>query len=850
MLKGQLYLFPLIFVTFFVSCKTSQLASNATSEEELESQLTETEHAVPTDSVVEQSQPAIYRASNSKIWDLLHTKLELSFDWEKEQVDGIAHLELKPYFYPQDNIVLDAKGFDILKIGLVTGDGQQNLVFDYDDEQVVIELPKEYTRDEKVIIRMDYFATPGTRELKGSDAIYSDQGLYFINPTNEDPDKPQQIWTQGETQANSAWFPTIDSPNERCTQEVYVTVDDRFKTLSNGELVYSQKNENGTRTDYWKMDKPHAPYLHMLAVGEFSVVKDKWNEVPLEYWVEPEFEKYADDIFGNTPEMMEYFSELFDYPYPWNKYSQIVVRDFVSGAMENTTASVFMEDLQVTDRELLDENWDYIIAHELMHQWFGDLVTTESWSNLPLNEGFANYAEYLWNEYKYGVDEADYSNWIETQNYLDESETKQVPLIRFYYDDREDMFDRHSYDKAGRVLHMLRNYVGDEAFFSSLNHYLKTNAFQSVEIHNLRLSFERIIGEDLNWFFDQWFQNPGHPVIEVEHEYTNDSLHLYLYQLQDTTLSPVFIVPTYVDVHINGDIDRFPLLIQDQNEKYSFYYASKPDLVVFDSDQQLLGDINHIKTSEELIYQYRNSDKFLLRFTALNEVMEIGSDAQRTTIIKEALGDPFWRMRVTAIELAEEYGIMEDDEVLASVRDLYYDEKSLVRAASLGALTQRDPEAYRDLITLGLADSSFSVAGTALAAYMIISDSPDPDLIEKFSTSTNINVLIPVADYYITNSNPGSSDWFFKKSKKLKGTDLYFFLQYFAQYLMAAPEEQRKSGVSIFEDLAVNHKQYYIRLAGFQGLLILSDLDGVDEKIRQIKEQETDARLVQYYEQF
>ncbi|MDA0193597.1 MAG: M1 family metallopeptidase [Bacteroidetes bacterium] len=849
MFKEQLYFLILILI-FFVGCKTSQPTSNLAAEDELESQLKETEQAIPTDSIADQLAPAIYRASNSKIWDLLHTKLELSFDWENEKVIGIAYLELKPYFYPQDNLVLDAKGFDILKIGLVTREGQQDLIFDYDENQINIELPREYTRTEKILIKVEYVAAPGSRELSGSDAISSDKGLYFVNPKNEDPDKPQQIWTQGETQANSAWFPTIDSPNEKCTQEIYITVEERFKTLSNGVLVYSQKNENGTRTDYWKMDKPHAPYLFMLAVGEFSVVKDKWNDVPLEYWVEPEFEEYADDIFGNTPEMIGFFSELFDFPYPWNKYSQIVVRDFVSGAMENTTASVFMEDLQVTDREILDENWDYIIAHELMHQWFGDLVTTESWSNLPLNEGFANYAEYLWNEYKYGVDEADYSNWIETQNYLDEAETKQVPLIRFYYDDREDMFDSHSYDKAGRVLHMLRKYVGDEAFFKSLNHYLKANAYQSVEIHNLRLSFEYITGEDLNWFFDQWFLSPGHPVIQIEHEYSNDSLHLYVYQLQDTTTSPVFILPSYIDVYINDEIDRFPLLIQDQNEKYSFYYSSKPDLVVFDSDQQLLGDINHTKIAEELIYQYSHSDKFLLRFTALNEVMELGSDSQRITIIRRALDDRFWRIRITAIELAEEYGILEDDGVLAAIQDLFNDKKSLVRASSLGALTQRDPEAYRDLIMLGLTDSSYSVAGTALAAYMIVSDTPDPDLIEKFSNSMNINALIPVADYYISNRYSDSYDWFFKKSKKLKGTDLYFFLQYFAQYLMDAPEDRRKLGVNIFEDLALNHQQYYIRLAGFQGLLILSDLEGVDEKIQRIKEQETDARLIQYYGQF
>ena len=188
---------------------------------------------------------------------------------------------------------------------------------------------------------------------------------FLSTPRGEDPNKPQQIWTQGETEWNSKWFPTIDKPNERCTQEMYITVEDKFKTLSNGVLVNSIKNEDGTRTDFWKMAQPHAPYLFMIAVGEFAVVQDKWEGIPLDYYVEPEYERSARAIFGNTVEMLDFFSSKLGIKYPWAKYAQIVVRDYVSGAMENTTSVIFGDFVQKHEEDLIDNNNDRIVAHEL-----------------------------------------------------------------------------------------------------------------------------------------------------------------------------------------------------------------------------------------------------------------------------------------------------------------------------------------------------------------------------------------------------------------------------------------------------------------------------------------------------
>ena len=326
---------------------------------------------------------------------------------------GIANLTLKPYFYPQSTVVLDAKGFNIDYIKLVSGGEQKELTFEYDSLKLTINLDKLYTREEQYELEIKYTAKPNELKEGGSKAITSDKGLYFINPLGEEKDKPRQIWTQGETEASSCWFPTIDSPNEKTTEEIYITIENNFTTISNGLLIYSKDNGDGTKTDYWKQDKPHAPYLFMMTIGEFAEIKDTWRGKEVNYYVEEKYAPYARGVFGITPELLTFFSEKLGYEYPLDKYYQLAVRDYVSGAMENTSAAIFLEEIQLTDREQLDENWDYIIAHELFHHWFGDLVTCESWSNLALNESFANYSEYLWFEYKYGRDRASSNNSIQ-----------------------------------------------------------------------------------------------------------------------------------------------------------------------------------------------------------------------------------------------------------------------------------------------------------------------------------------------------------------------------------------------------------------------------------------------------
>ena len=842
----------LLIALLAYSCKTTQPVPITEAEVVPEPDTVAVVAPPPAPEPVVADQQGPYRAEYTKHHDLLHTKLEVSFDWSKQHLLGKATLELSPYFYPQSDLILDAKGFDIHSVLLLKGSNSQPLDYQYDERQLLVTLDREYTRNEKYLLEINYTAKPNELEAGGSAAITSDKGLYFINPLGEDPQKPQQIWTQGETEASSCWFPTIDSPNQRTTQEIFITVNEKFETLSNGSLIYARNNGDGTRTDYWKMDQPHAPYLFMMAIGEYAVVKDDWKGMEVSYYVEPQYEPYAKNIFGDTPEMITYFSELLDYPYPWSKYAQVVVRDYVSGAMENTTASVFMEALQVDDRYLLDDDWDGIIAHELLHQWFGDLVTCESWSNLTLNEAFATYAEYLWREHESGVDEADFHGYEEQLSYLAEAQEKQVDLIRFYYDDKEDMFDSHSYAKGGRILHMLRYQVGDEAFFAALNHYLKTNAGKPVEVHHLRLAFEEVTGEDLNWFFNQWFLSSGHPVLEVSKEYQSDTLYIEVTQSQDLTSTPLYQLTIPIEVWVQGQRQDHTLLLEGPSQRFAVPCAVPPDFVVFDSKSQLLAEVSFDRTQEELTKQYQMSPAAMVRVNALEALLADSTvDASVVTLMAKALEDKFWGIRQLAVNLFESYQGDQFDQVEASLKNLaLQDPNTGVRADAITTLSSfPSASEYSEIYQKAMQERSYLIAGAGLTAFLQTDTTVTAEVLSQFENESNINLVLPLADHYALKQVPQKYQWFIDQMAQGQGELMYYLVNYFGQYLLNQPGTEQLKGAQELEQLGLNHPTYYVRFSAYQALSLLEGVPGVSEMKDRVKLQEKDPRLIEVYQQ-
>jgi len=673
------------------------------------------------DSAKQEGWEKIYRASATKINDLVNTKLDVSFDFTKSWMYGKAWITLHPHFYDTDSLTLDAKSMTINEVAIINAGKKIPLKYRYDSLKLYIILDKTYKASENYTIYIDYIAMPDGNKVKGSAAISSAKGLYFINPLGEDKTKPTQIWTQGETESNSGWFPTIDKPNQKTTGEISITVPDKYQTLSNGLMVKSRKNKDGTRTDTWKMDLPHAPYLMMMAIGEYAIIKDSYKGKEVSYYVEKEYAPVARKIFGLTPEMIGFYSRITGVDYPWQKYSQVPVRDYVSGAMENTTATVHGSFAQQDARQLVDGNtWEDVIAHELFHQWFGDYVTTESWSNLTMNESLADFSEVLWEEYKHGKDAGDEHNYNSMQGYLHSGSDKK-DLVRFYYRDKEGMFDMVSYQKGGRILNMLRNYVGEDAFFKSLNLYLTTKKFGSAEAHDFRLAFEEVTGQDLNWFWNQWYYGSGQPKLDISYNYdvTGKSAKVII---QQTQTGNIFKVPLAIDIYQNGEKNRYKVWLENKVDTFAFPAALKPDLINVDGDKILLCQKTDQKTIDNYTFQYKNAGLYVDRREAVDyAAREQGKDPKAVDLLKTALKDQYHGLRLYALQKLN----TDNDSDLKTFEPLIVDmskndPNSLVRAAAIEALGRSENETFKPIFLKSINDSSYSIAGKALVALAVL----------------------------------------------------------------------------------------------------------------------------------
>ncbi len=802
--------------------------------------------------------------------DLVHTRLDLSFDWAKQQVIGKAELVLKPFFYPTNHLQLDAKGFDILKVMQPTG---KELKYDYDGKVITIQLDREYKKTENYKVIVKYIAKPTEGEIGGSAAITSEQGLFFVNHDGKDKNTPMQIWTQGETEWNSRWFPTIDHPNERCTQEMYLTVQDRFETLSNGTLVSSNKNADGTRTDYWKMDLPHAPYLFMIAVGEFAIVKDTWEGIPVDYYVEEEYKPYARQIFEHTPEMLTFFSDMLGVKYPWPKYAQIIVREYVSGAMENTTGVIFGDFVQKTDRELIDDDNDYIVAHELFHHWFGDYVTCESWANLTMNEGFANYSEYLWFEHKDGRDRADHHRINELNGYLGSvMGGGEHPLIWFETPDSEAMFDAHSYNKGGLVLHMLRNYVGDEAFFASLNKYLVDNAYTAVEAHDLRLAFEEVTGQDLNWFFNQWYFAAGHPQLTIDYGFdaVTKKASVTIEQTQDPDKFPaIFQLPIAIDIYESaGKPTRQQVMMTQRKQTFTFDVNAKPALINVDADKVLLAERTDNKTEAEYVFQYYNAPNLMDRFEAVQNLQESKS-AEAKKVKRAALKDNFWFIRNLSIGMIEP-----DDSVFENMATLAKnDPHSNVRESALTYLVAAEAPQIKEVTTAILAkEKAYPVIGSALMALQQTDPAAASEMAAKFEKdSDNASILAAVGAVYALQGDAKKLSFFENNWHRIDGPPVMDFFGGYGYLLQSSgtditPSLKKLHGLSTdmsqslwrrfastktMSDLKQVMQQSLGQMTNEQVISEMkTTIASIENYIKEIKEKETDSQLKGLYDNF
>ncbi|AMR26936.1 peptidase M1 [Hymenobacter psoromatis] len=663
---------------------------------------------------------APYQPSATKTNDLVHTRLAVRFDYAKRYLYGQEWVTLKPHAYATDTLRLDAQGMDIKSVAIMSGGAQQPLKFDYADKNNLrITLDRLYKPGEEYMVYIEYTAKPDELQVKGSQAITDAKGLYFINPDSAVASKPVQIWTQGETQSSSAWFPTIDRPNQKTTEEIAMTVPAKYVTLSNGRLVSQKPAGPGLRTDTWKMDLPHAPYLFMMAVGDFKIYKDTWRGKEVNYYLEPKYAPFAKQIFGNTPDMLEFFSSRLGVEFPWNKYSQIVARDYVSGAMENTTATLHGEQVQLDDRELLDREYEAesVIAHELFHQWFGDYVTAESWSNITVNESMADFSESLYAEHKYGQDQADAHNYRYRQAYLASPRDATKDLVRFHYNNKEDVFDLVSYQKGGAIVQMLRTYLGDDVFFAGLQKYLTDNKFGNGEAQQMRLAMEAVSGQDLNWFYNQWYYGSGQPVVSIDYNWDAGSKTQSV-TIKQTQGEKVFRLPLAIDYYVGGRAQRQRVTMTEATQTFTMPLAARPELVNVDAEKFTLWQKTDNKPLAEYLYQYSHAPLYVDRREALDAALaqQTSSSAARAVVLA-ALKDKFYGLRIAAIQ-----GLKLDNKTVAkaaapTLRQLAATEADThVRAAALLALGELKDKKDAKTLAAALSSQSYGIQGAGLRA--------------------------------------------------------------------------------------------------------------------------------------
>ncbi len=861
---GRLYYVP-FFMTLLLlySCSGTKTIVQDSEAVEYEEDSLDTLYVTAPRTVEEDEEDEIpqflpyYNPSHERHMDLLHTILDIGFNWKEQLVLGKADITMTPYFYPQSSVVLDAKGFEIHDVKM----GEKILTFDYDGMKLEIYLDREYTLYDTLTIHIDYTAQPEASDGGGSFAISSDKGLFFINPLGTDVDKPMQIWTQGETEHNSRWFPTFDKPNERMSQQISLTVEDKFVTLSNGLLISSVHNSDGTRTDTWKQELPHAPYLFMVAIGEYAVVSEMWNDIELLYYVEPQYEESAKEIFNHTAEMLTFFSNMLNYPYPWDKYAQVVTRDYVSGAMENTSAVIFGDFVQKSKRDLIDNDNDYIVAHEIFHHWFGNIVTCESWSNLTLQEGLANYSEYLWFEYKYGMDRAEDHRLSQLEGYLMSAENEGTrPIIDFEYLSKEDMFDAHSYNKGGLVLHMLREYLGEDAFYEGLKTYLNDNAFTAVEVHHLRLAFEKVSGKDLNWFFNQWFLSKGHPVLDVEYSYDESTreLTISIDQVQDTESHlPIYRLELEVALYYNdGVVVWYPLSMVNRSNEYIIDDIDQPAVVVLDGRNTQLAIINEDKSPEEYLAQFKLSDQYADKYEALRFLR---NSQYFNEMIDQLLDEDYFLFRRTGVD---GINFRTHPEKVEHIKKLITeDPHSAVRNAALQKSSNYDYEmAKPHIIEVLKGDDAYSLVSTALSAIYNNERQLAVDYAIEFKDENSTQLISVLANIFANSGDPAFLDFF---ESQLNGVSLFSMFNFYNKYYDLVSKldvEKRMNAVELMSNIALHGTISFRRFAAMnfinriKNTLIEDDEMSLVEKVQNIMnhiiENETNEDVKMRYQSF
>jgi aminopeptidase N len=668
-----------------------------------------------------------------KAYDVLHYAIQVSINDRDQEVVGRVTTTLVPYPLNLSTIEFDAEQMEIHRVML----NGRNLRYEVRSRTVAITLDHAYSYRDTLTLAVEYSCRPS-------------RGLYFVRPDSGYPDKPRQIWSQGEDMDNHFWFPCYDFPNDKATSEVIVTLPAYYTALSNGALIsVSENRKEKTKTFHWKESKPHASYLIMLAAGEYSVLHDRVGALPVEYYVYPSHVDDARVCFSETPRMIRFFDEKIGFPYPWEKYAQVLIKDFVVGGMENTSATSLADGAAVYDaRTRLDNSPVSLIAHELAHQWWGDVVTCRDWRHLWLNESFASYFDPLYFEYSVGRDEFDYQMYNAQKRGIEaDKHLGRKPIVSV------GSYGENVYSRGASVLHMLRFVLGDSLFWKSMNRYITKYQFQSVETNDLKVAVEEATGLNLSWFFNQWVYKAGYPVFDVFYTW-NDSSHtidLHVRQTQKIdSLTGVFRTPVDIDITTPGGNVTHRVTVDTRDSVFTLPAPAKPALVIFDKGNWLLKELNFTKLPTEWFTQAEYAANLVDRLRALHALSDTRDSVPCAALLARlCTSDRFWAVRQEAV--TQLGGLHTADQAVRSniQRALFAaskDKRSSVRAEALRQLAKfRDSEVLARLHD-ALNDSSYLVISAAVQA-IARADSANalPTLIASLSVPSHRNIIAATA---------------------------------------------------------------------------------------------------------
>ncbi|HCV29984.1 MAG TPA: aminopeptidase [Microcoleaceae bacterium UBA9251] len=652
-----------------------------------------------------------------------HIFLDLVLDIPKQSFRGTCSIRINPVRSGIDKLTLDAVNLKIKSVKV----GETKQTFDSDGEVLQVQLHEPTTANQPITIAIEYSVEKPQR------------GLYFVGPDKHYPDKPTQVWTQGEDEDSRFWFPCFDYPGQLATSEIRVQVPRQLFAISNGELIDTE-TDGDDKIYHWSQKQVHPTYLMTLAVGDFAEIEDEWNGKPVNYYVEKSREADAKRSMGKTPQMIEFFSQAFGYPYPFPKYAQVCVDDFIFGGMENTSTTLLTDRCLLDERATLDNRGtESLVAHELAHQWFGDLVVIKHWSHAWIKEGMASYCEVLWTDKEYGKEDAAYYMLNEARNYLAEDSSRyRRPIVTHVYREAIELYDRHLYEKGACVYHMIRAELGDELFSQAIQTFVQDNAHKTVETIDLLRAIEKATGRNLMFLFDQYVYRGGHPDYKVA--YAWDGEH---------KLAKITVTQTQVKDSKNGNgnskdvfdlkipigfgykpkkddsynssasstpnLKTFTVRVYEREQSFYFPLEEKPAFISFDVGNKYLKTVSLEFPFAELKAQLQFDPDPVSRIYAAQALAKKGGLEAVKTLSEVLKKDPFWGVRA---EVASELVEIKLDQAFEGLVTGLKDKDARVRRAVVAALGKiKTHETYKVLKSIvEKGDASYYVEAAAATA--------------------------------------------------------------------------------------------------------------------------------------